>query len=140
MINQDLRKLTRAELLELLIEQTIENERLREQVRDMQEKLLDKRLVCDEAGSIAEAAMKLNGIFEAAQAACDQYIENVKLLNDPDVVKHTEEKCNAMIEEAKERADAYWSDVKKRVEELTLKSPTLKKLLEDILNDEENDI
>ncbi len=140
MIKQDLRKLTRAELLELLIEQTIENERLREQIREMQDKLLDKRLVCDEAGSIAEAAMKLNGVFEAAQAACDQYMENIKNLSDPDAVKHTEEKCNTMIREAKERADAYWSDVNKRVEELTSKSPTLKKLLEDVLNDEENDI
>ncbi|MBQ3182555.1 MAG: hypothetical protein IJB57_02695 [Clostridia bacterium] len=140
MIEHDLKRLTRAELLELLIEQTIENERLREQIREMQDKLLEKRLICDESGSIAEAAIRLNGVFEAAQAACDQYIENIKLLSDPDAVKHTEEKCNAMIEEAKERADAYWAEVQKRVEELTSKSPTLKKLLEDVLNNEEDDI
>ena len=31
-----------------------------------------------DSGSIAEAALKLNGIFEVAQKAADQYLENVK--------------------------------------------------------------
>ena len=31
----------------------------------------------ENSGSIAEAALKLSGIFEAAQAAADQYLENI---------------------------------------------------------------
>lgn len=31
-----------------------------------------------EAGSIAEAALRLNKVFEAAQQAADQYLENIR--------------------------------------------------------------
>lgn len=34
----------------------------------------------DEAGSIAEAAMELNQIFETAQKTADQYLQNVRQL------------------------------------------------------------
>lgn len=33
-----------------------------------------------DAGSIAEASLRLNGIFEAAQRAADQYLHNIRLL------------------------------------------------------------
>ena len=39
-----------------------------------------RRIELDEAGSIAEAALKLSGIFEAAQDAADRYMENIRLL------------------------------------------------------------
>jgi len=32
----------------------------------------------EQVGSIAEAALSLNRVFEAAQAAADQYLESVK--------------------------------------------------------------
>ena len=35
----------------------------------------------EDSGSIAEAALRLNGIFEAAQKAADQYLESVKVIN-----------------------------------------------------------
>ena len=34
----------------------------------------------ENSGSIAEAALKLNDVFQAAQLAADQYLENVKQL------------------------------------------------------------
>ena len=135
MINKDLKKLSRAELLELLIAQTEENDKLRNQLRETEDKLLDKRITCENAGSLAEAALKLNGIFEAAQASCDQYLENIRLMSDPDAIKNTEEKCNIMIADARREADEYWNVVKRKIEDLTAKSPTLKKLLENEIND-----
>lgn len=36
----------------------------------------------EEAGNIAEAALRLNGIFETAQAAADQYLMNVRMLSE----------------------------------------------------------
>ena len=41
-----------------------------------------RKIELEEAGSIAMAALRLNGVFEAAQAAADQYIYNVKMLCD----------------------------------------------------------
>ena len=46
----------------------------------MEEQLKDRRILLGQAGSIAEAALRLNGVFEAAEAAAQQYLENVRRL------------------------------------------------------------
>lgn len=78
MTDKNLKKLSRADLLELLLEESKENERLREKLRVASEKLKDKTILIQNAGSIAEAAMQLNKVFEAAEAAAQQYVENVR--------------------------------------------------------------
>ena len=77
MTDRELRKLSRAELLELLLEESRENERLRAQLQEMNEKLADRAIRIERAGSIAEAALQLNGVFQAAEEAAAQYLENV---------------------------------------------------------------
>lgn len=56
------------------------------QIHDLKEALQEGQkkidLELEEAGSIAEAALRLNGVFEAAQKAADQYVYNVKRLQD----------------------------------------------------------
>lgn len=80
MTDQELRKLSRADLLELLLQQAKENERLREQLKQAQEQLASRKIEIEKAGSIAEAALQLNGVFEAAEKAAAQYLENVRRL------------------------------------------------------------
>lgn len=78
MTDRELKKLSRAELLELLLQETQENERLRKQLDKAQTLMKSKIIKIENAGSIAEAALALNGVFEAAQKAADQYLENVR--------------------------------------------------------------
>ncbi len=78
MTERELRRLSRADLMELLLEERKENERLLQQLERLQQLLADRRIVMERAGSIAEAALQLNGVFEAAQAAALQYVENVR--------------------------------------------------------------
>lgn len=80
MTNRDLKRLSRVELLELLLEEKRENDRLREQLEKTEERLNSRNIEIEYAGSIAEAALALNGVFEAAQKAADQYLENVRRL------------------------------------------------------------
>lgn len=82
MTEQELRKLSRGELLELLLAECRENERLRSQLAEAARRLQDRRIQIDRAGSIAQAALQLNGVFEAAQRAANQYVENVRRLAD----------------------------------------------------------
>ena len=72
--------MSRAELLELLLEESRENERLRAQLQEMNEKLADRAIRIERAGSIAEAALQLNGVFQAAEEAAAQYLVNVRRL------------------------------------------------------------
>lgn len=53
---------------------------IRKLVNDMAKRQANRRIELDEAGSIAMAALKLNGVFEAAQKAADQYLYNLQQL------------------------------------------------------------
>lgn len=80
MTDRELKKLSRADLLELLLEERRENERLRMELEKANEKLSDRMIQLENVGSIAEAALQLNGVFEAAEEAASQYLENVRRL------------------------------------------------------------
>ncbi len=78
MTDRELKRLSRADLLALLLQECRENERLRAELAEIKEQLANKTIRIGEAGSIAEAALRLNGVFEAAEAAASQYLENVR--------------------------------------------------------------
>ena len=65
----------------MLVEQSRENDRLRAQVDELQRLLSDRQLKINQAGSIAEASLQLNQVFEAAQQAAEQYLENIRSLS-----------------------------------------------------------
>lgn len=78
MTEKELRRLSRMDLLEMLLEQSKEAEQLRAELETVKKQLEDRRIMEQEAGSIAEAALRLNKVFEAAQQAADQYLENIR--------------------------------------------------------------
>ena len=78
MTENELKKLNRAELLELLLEQERENNRLRLEIRDLKGKLEDRDIKLVESGNIADAALRIHNVFEAAQAAAETYLHNIK--------------------------------------------------------------
>lgn len=124
MTERDLKKLSRADLLEILLEQSKENERLQSALEEANEKLADRTLKIDNAGSLAEAALQLNGVFEAAQAACLQYSENIKLLSMrqeqicSQLQAETDEKCESLERAVRERCAEQESSTKLRCEQL----------------------
>ena len=82
MVNKELKRLRRSELLELLLLQTKEMERLKEQLKKAEAELEDRRLKVDKAGNLADAVIEINGVMAAAQAAADQYLENIKQMEE----------------------------------------------------------
>lgn len=100
MNDSELKKLSRADLLQLLLDERRENERLQLKLKETEEKLSERTIAIDEAGSIAQAVMQLNGVFKAAEAAASQYVENVQRLQ-----TEKEAKFWQMEIEAKERAE-----------------------------------
>ncbi len=81
MTDKELRRLSRSELLEMLIAQTEENDRLKIRLEQAEAQLRDRRIAIDKAGSLAEAALSLNGVFQAAEAAAQQYLENIQRIS-----------------------------------------------------------
>ena len=78
MKDKDLRKLSRSDLLKLLMDQMEENRLLKLQLESAMAQLENQNLQLLEAGTLAEAALRLSGIFEAADAAANAYLSNIR--------------------------------------------------------------
>ena len=134
MTDQELKKLHRSDLLELLIAQEKENEQLRSQILQLKQRLEDRTIALEQAGSIAEASLQINGVFQAAQDAAAQYLENIRRLSG-----RQEEICRQMEEEtrrtgqeqlssAQQAADRYWTEARQRMEEYCAAHAELQKV------------
>ncbi len=82
MTDKELRKLSRAQLLELLLEQSREIDRLQSELDQTRRDLEDRTITINTCGSIAEASIAISNVFEEAQKAAEQYLENVKRVID----------------------------------------------------------
>ena len=78
MTEKELKKLNRYELLEMLIAQSKKVSRLEKELEEARAELERREIAIDSSGSMAEAALKLNGIFEDADRAAQQYMDSVK--------------------------------------------------------------
>ena len=99
MTDKELKRLSRAELLEMLIDKSREIEALREQLDDALAQLNDRALRIENAGTMAEAALLVNGVLDAAQQAGAQYQENMRLRQ-----SQMEEECARIEAESREEA------------------------------------
>lgn len=142
MTDRELQKLKRVELLQLLVEQSRELDALRQELAQARRELEARELRLQEAGSIAEASMQLNGVFEAAQRAADQYLESIRYQSE-----HMDEKCAAMeeatrlrcdqmlkeaeasVQQAQKDSDECWRDVKGKLEDYLRQQTALQGLL-----------
>lgn len=129
--DKKLKKLSRSELLELLIAQTKRAERLEKELEAAKAELVSRNIAVSESGTMAEAALKLNGVFAAADAAAKQYLNNIRSESagaetsfaerEEESRRKAEEIIRAAEEQARAReaeADAYWETISMRYEQL----------------------
>jgi len=100
MKEKELKKLSRSELLELLLEQTRRAEELSARLEKAEKELKDRQLRVDKAGDLARAVLDINGVMNAAQRTADQYLANITRMED-----ETKKKCDEMLKEARRQAE-----------------------------------
>ncbi len=111
MTDQELRHLTREDLLDIIYELQQKTQQLEQENETIHKQLADRTVKLEKAGSIAEAALALNGVFEAAQAAADQYLAQVHAANEQSqqladrIVADAQRKANAIVQQAQQEAD-----------------------------------
>ena len=124
MTERELRRLSRTDLMELLLAQRRENEQLRCILDQTQAQLADRTIQINNAGSIAEASLQQGGIFTAAQDSCQYYLENIQLLNArqseicQQMEQETKEKCDRMLEEAEKKSQQCWENCSAKIKQL----------------------
>ena len=74
MDDKEFRKLKREDLIEIIYQYQRREQRMQQELESLRTQLEDRNIRVQKAGSIAEAALALNGVFEAAQKAADQYL------------------------------------------------------------------
>ena len=74
----DLLKLKKKDLLEIMLRQSEEIDKLRDQVAELEKQLNDYYFDLSKIGSIAEASLVVTGIFEEAEKAAKIYLMNIK--------------------------------------------------------------
>ena len=124
MTDKELRRLSRGELLEMLIAQAAENDQLKNRLEQAEAQLRDRKIAINNAGSLAEAALSLNGVFQAAEAAAQQYLENIERISgQQDAIcrdmkeqakqeaAEIRQEAQAYSEKAHAEADAYWKQI-----------------------------
>lgn len=149
MTDKELKKLSRVDLLEMLVSQSKEIERLQALLDEANAKLDSRVIAISEAGSIANASLQLSGVFTAAEEAASQYLENIKLLSDQQEARCREmedacaARCEAMRAETeeyckqeKQNADIYWKSVSAKLQSFYDEHQGLRKLLAKIEDDE----
>lgn len=78
-MNKALKKMKRKELLEILIAQQKEIESLQAQLKNAKQELDTRKITIEQSGSIAQASLALNQVFESAQKSADQYLLNIQM-------------------------------------------------------------
>lgn len=124
MTERELRRLSRTDLLELLLAQRKENEQLRCILDQTQAQLADRTIKINNAGSIAEASLQLSDVFAAAQDSCQYYLDNIRLLSErqssvcQQMERETQEKCDRMVAEAEQKAQQCWENCSMKIKQL----------------------
>ena len=111
MTDQQFRRLTREDLIEIIYELKKDVRRLETENEQLKGQLSEKQMKIENAGSIAEASLALHGVFEAAQAAADQYLEQVQAANE-----QTQRLCDRLIADAQRKADAIVTEAQQEAD------------------------
>lgn len=126
MEDKEIKRLSRADLLEMLIDQSEELEKVKYELQQAKADLQKRDLAINNAGSIAEASLQLNGIFEAADESCRQYLDNVKRMSEnfgaeeaEKMLEETRQRCAELEEETKKRCDELEAEAKEKCEKIT---------------------
>lgn len=113
MTDKELRRLRRDDLLQILIRQQRQIDELTEKLKQAEAELEKREIAMKDAGSVAEAALRLNGVFEAAQAAADQYGAEMRSRAD-----ELEQAARKQSEDAKRLADELVRNARSEAERI----------------------
>ena len=127
MNQKELKRLSRGDLLEMMLSLSKENDQLLKELHRLKSELADRTLTVENSSSLAEAALNLNGVFQAAQEACDQYSLNIRHRADA-VLAQAQEK----LDDAEKRSQEILSGANSRAEEIVAQARAqAKQMLED---------
>lgn len=114
MINKELKKLSRRELVDVIYQLKKNEQDMQEQISALEKGLEDKRIQVSSSGSIADAAVRITNIFSTAQMTADLYLREISCLKE-----EAEKESAKIIADAEEQAKSILSEAKKQHDNLS---------------------
>ena len=108
MTDKEFKRLSRSQLIDIIYQLQLKQDELTADNEKLSNALADKRLRVSKAGNIAEAALEIHNVMQAAQDAATHYLEEIHIMR-----KETEEKCRRLLEKAQKDADDIIAQAKR---------------------------
>ena len=124
MTDKEFKRLSRAQLIDIIYQFQLQVEELTEQNRELKQELNDKRIRLSNVGNIAEAALEINDCFRSAQNAAEQYLNEIKAIRDEtevqrqEILKEARAEASSIVSEAVEARDNYNRAMEKVLKEI----------------------
>jgi len=123
MTDRELRHLNKGDLIDIIYQMKKNEAGYQERIAELEKELSARELKISRAGSIAEAALTVNGVLEAAQKAADDYLAEIvntygstKALCEK-MLQDTAAKCRAQEQAAEKRCRAREQAADREIEE-----------------------
>ena len=107
MTDKEFKRLSRAQLIDIIYKLQLELDKVNEEKQELESKLADKRLRLQSTGNIAEAALEINDCFRSAQNAAEQYLNEIKAIRE-----ETEAERQRILAQAQAEAEAIIAGAK----------------------------
>ena len=123
MTDREFKRLSRSQLIDIIYQLQLKQEELTADNERLTKALDDKRLRVNQVGNIAEAALEIHNVMQAAQDAATHYMEEIQIRVDQEyqrIIKEANEKAAAIIEKAQQEAAAIAAQAKKEKPHLDL--------------------
>ena len=117
MTDKEFKRLSRAQLIEIIYQLQLENEKINAQKQELESALEDRRIRLSNAGNIADAALEINNCFRSAQDAAEQYLNEIKAIREEaevqrqNILAQAQAEAEAIIAGAKNTQGDYDSAV-----------------------------
>ena len=118
MADRELRHMRRTELVEIIFALKQSEDQLKAENADLTAKLEQRQIHLDSAGSIAQAALELNHVFEAAQAA-DDYLASVRSVDRDALQAQAKAEADQILAQARAEAEQLKAQTKRECDVLT---------------------
>ena len=116
MTDKEFKRLSRSQLIDIIYQLQLKQDELIADNERLSKALADKRLLLSEAGNIAEAALEVHNVLQAAQDAAAHYLEEIQIRVDTEyqrILEEAKDNAAAIIKKAQQEADEIVAQAKK---------------------------
>ena len=106
MTDKEFKRLSRSQLIDVIYQLQLKQEELMAENEKLSKELEDRRIRIGKAGNVAEAALEIHNVMQAAQDAVEHYKEEMQLRVNREyqrIIKEAEEKATEIVEKEKQK-------------------------------------